>query len=242
MAQTLDQIIKSLDASYNPSRKLINQQIAALPGQENADISGLNATKDQAFNDITNGARDRGMGFSGIPLSEQATYTASNFLPAVAKTKQAYTNQKTSLLDSLNNLGIDQRKTALGTQQQQQQLDFQREQLAAQQRAQAKQDALMSSLYGGGGGSAAAPVTPAAMMIKRPNGGFNFSDSTGKAISAASYASMNKVPIGTLLHQMASQGDTYAKQAYNQIRANQAWYNKHPEALQQEFSPLFWGT
>lgn len=79
-------------------------------------------------------------------------------------------------------------------------------------------------------------------MSQRNGGGFNFTGTSGQAISAGAYAKANNIPIGTLLQQMGQKGDIYARQAYNEIKANQAYYNAHPEALKQEFSPLFWGT
>lgn len=79
-------------------------------------------------------------------------------------------------------------------------------------------------------------------MTQRNGGGFNFTGTNGQAVSAGAYAKANNIPIGTLLQQMGQSGDAYAKQAYNEIQANQDYYKAHPEALKQEFSPLFWGT
>jgi hypothetical protein len=162
MSDSLDTILQQLDASYNPARQAINDRIGQLQGQADSQISGLNAQKDSAFNDITNGARDRGMGFSGIPLAEQAKYTATDFLPAVAKVRQSQNDARSSLTDAINNLGIDQRKTAFGIQQGQQQMDFQREQQAAAERAaaaarQASAGAGVGGFGLGSGGGGAAP-------------------------------------------------------------------------------------
>lgn len=215
MADTLDSIIKSLDATYNPSRQLINERITGMPAEQDAEISGLNATKDQAFDSITNNARDRGMGFSGIPLQEQAKYTASEFLPAVARTKTAFTDRKTSLIDALNNIGIDQRKTAQGMFDTQTQMDFQREQAAAAKRAQDASNAAMSSLYSGNNPTPPGANTPAAAKIvqTQKNGPFSFADASGKPISAAAYAKLTNIPFRTLLENMASSGDQGAKAA-----------------------------
>jgi hypothetical protein len=158
MAQNLDQIISELDASYNPSRQTINDRINGLQGAETADVAGLEAQKNTAFDDITNGARSRGMGFSGIPLQEQAKYTSSSFLPAVAKVKQSYSEGRNSLVDALNNMNIDQRKTAMSIRETQQNRDYQQEQdrLAREAQARASQAAAgsgdaLASLFGGGG-------------------------------------------------------------------------------------------
>jgi hypothetical protein len=167
VAQSLQDIIQSLDAGYAPSRQLINQQIDALPAQEQAQQAGLDATQKNAFDQITNGARDRGIGFSGIPLGEQAQYTASTYLPAVANLKTGMAGQKTSLLDALNQSGLAEQNAALGIQQNQQQMDFQREQAAAAQRASAASSQQLASLFGGGGQAPAAPADPYAAIDKQ---------------------------------------------------------------------------
>jgi hypothetical protein len=141
LARSLDQILTELDAGYAPSRQLINQRLEGLPQQADAEIQGLNAQQGQAFNDILAGARDRGLGFSGIPIQEQAKYTATNFLPAVARVRQAQTDQKTSLFDALNNVNLDQRKTATGIYQTELDRDEQKRQFEQAQAAQERQAA-----------------------------------------------------------------------------------------------------
>jgi len=135
MARSLDQIISELDAGYNPSRQLINQKIDGLAGQADSEVAGLRATQEQAFGDITAGARDRGVGFSGIPIAEQAKYTASSFLPAVARVKQSVNDTRTSLLDSLNNVNLDQRKYATQLREGEMNRDEQTRQFNLQQQA-----------------------------------------------------------------------------------------------------------
>jgi hypothetical protein len=172
MAQNLDDIIKELDAAYNPSREAINNRINGLQGAQDADVAGLEAQKNQAFGDITDGARARGMGFSGIPLQEQAKYTASSFLPAVAKVKQSYNEGRNSLADSLNNMNIDQRKTAMSIRETQQNRDFEAEQarLTREASARAAAAASGSSLAGllAGGDRAGAPTAGTAQLARDP--------------------------------------------------------------------------
>lgn len=165
MARSLDQIVQELDASYNPSRALINSRIDALPAQGDAEISGLKATQEQAFGDILNGARDRGVAFGGIPLGEQAQYTASTFLPAVAKVKQSQNDVKTSLLDALNGLNLDQQKYAQSLYSGDLAADEQKRQFEAQLAAQKAAAAAASAGFdytklasGSGGSQAPAPA------------------------------------------------------------------------------------
>lgn len=94
-----------------------------------------------------------------------------------------------------------------------------------------------SPSIGGDGGTA-----PKALSQQRSGGGFNFQDSNNKSISAGQYAKATGKNIGDLLYEMGKNGDKYAQQAYNQIKANQDYYNKNPNVLKSEFAPLFWGT
>jgi hypothetical protein len=161
MAQDISQIISELDAAYNPSRQSINDRINGLQGAESADVAGLQAQQTQAFDDITSGARSRGIGFSGIPIQEQAKYTSSSFLPAVAKVKQQYAANRGSLSDALNSLNQDQYKTAMSLRETQMDRDFraaeaekQRQAEAAAQRAQATAaNSNWSDFLGGGQGN-----------------------------------------------------------------------------------------
>lgn len=123
-----------------------------------------------------------------------------------------------------------------------------REQLAEDERtknasiaaSRASSGSGISSYLGAPGGGAASGSGFNA--TQRNGGGFNFTDAGGKAVSAGVYAKNTGTPIGTLLQQMGQSGDKYAMQAYNQIKANQAYYNAHPEILKSEFGSLFWGT
>lgn len=157
MSDSLDTILQQLDASYNPARQAINDRIGQLQGQADSQIAGLNAQKDATFNDITNGARDKGIGFSGIPLGEQAKYTATDFLPAVAKVRQSQNDTRNSLTDAINNLGIDQRKTAFGIQQGQQANDLE---LAKQRIITAANSASGAGGFGLAGGGGGSPQQP----------------------------------------------------------------------------------
>lgn len=240
MARTLDQILSEVDTAYAPQRASIQQQQAQLIPQEQAQEAGLNATKDSAFNDILSGARQRGIGFSGIPLGEQAKYVATTYLPAVANLKQSFNQQNTSLSDALNGLTSQENQYAQSIRQ----AELDRDQQAAQfqqQLAASRANAAASVASPSFAMPSAAQASPQVIPKNGKNGagGFAFRDATGKTISAAQYAQLSGTAFGDLLHQMASQGDAYAAQAYNQIKANQAYYNAHPDVLRNEFKYLF---
>lgn len=89
-----------------------------------------------------------------------------------------------------------------------------------------------------GGGLGGAPV--GLSMTKRSGGGFNFTDASGKAISAARYAQLTGQDVMKVLQKMGQNGDKYAAEAYYQISKT-----KNPQARAtaiSHYSPLFWGT
>lgn len=110
MARSLDQIMQSIDSIYAPQRDTIQSQINALPAQADAQIQGLNAAKTNAFSDITAGANNRGVVYSGIPIAEQARYVGEKYLPALAGVQQAQTQQQNTLLGALQNINQDKYK------------------------------------------------------------------------------------------------------------------------------------
>lgn len=135
-ASTLDQVIASLQGVYQPQLDSIAQQQAALPAQYAAQTSGVNAAKDDAFNGILSQARQRGTGvaFGGIPLGEQAQYTASTYAPALANLQTSQNQQSQSLIDSINKINEDKFNTANNLYQFGVNQDNQTAQLAEQQR------------------------------------------------------------------------------------------------------------
>lgn len=126
-ARALEDIIRELDASYSPQRQSIQERLNALPAQADAEIKGLEGQQTQAFDSILAGARGRGLGFSGIPIAEQAQYTSSQFLPAVARVRQSQNENRLSLSDALNNIGLEQNRFAQSLRQSELDRDWERE-------------------------------------------------------------------------------------------------------------------
>lgn len=247
MARGLDEILRELDASYSPQRQSIQTRMDALPAQADAEISGLKATQENAFGDILSGARSRGLGFSGIPLGEQAKYTASTFLPAVARVRTAQNESRMSLTDALNNLGLEQNRYAQTLRQSELDRDEQARQFnesLAEQRRQAAAAAKPSfgGLFDGGGAPQAAA---GAKIQQRPDKGFNFQDAVGRSISAAQYAQLKRIPFRSLLDQMARSGDSGAKQALGYV-GNDFGYNAakigNNAGLANLINSLLWGV
>jgi hypothetical protein len=252
--RTLDQIITELNQVYNPRIQNIEQQRALIPKQTEALIQQTEAAKGQAYEDILTGARRRGLGFSGIPLGEQAKYAAQVYAPAVLQARTQGQAQALSLEDSLNQLFSERLNRAeqirqYETSQAEQQRQF-NEQLAASRRAGGGGggDAgnvlgqVLSALTGGGGGAA---EQAKAFATQRANKGFDFTDVSGKAISAGKYAQLTGQGIGQVLYNMGKSGDTYAQNLYNQLKRD-PFFGKGNAAydakIKQAYSPIFWGT
>lgn len=158
MARSLQQIMAELDPYYSGSRQAVQTQLDAFPQQEQAELSGLDARLDRANENILNQARGRGLGFSGIPVAEQAKYAATEYAPAVANLKSKYVGQKNSLLEALNSLSRDQFSQAQGIFDNESQRELALRQLQEQQRqfnenlAFQRQQAEKAARGGGGGG------------------------------------------------------------------------------------------
>lgn len=250
MARTFDQIYKSLGSAYDPSVALVQQQIDAIPQATQTAIEQANAQKDQAFTDITNQARQRGMGFSGIPLSEQASYLSTNFAPAIANLKSSAESNKNSLLQSIQqyvrdrnnqaqsifdneeNRALQQKQLAENTRQFNENLAYQKAKDAAD-RAASSQASTLSYLNTGSGST---PVN-SAKISRTSSGGFNFFDATGAPINAAQYAQLTGVGYRDLLAQMAKAGDKNAKLALNYV-GNDAKFGSAPQSAAGALSAL----
>lgn len=215
--RTLDSILGELNSTYDPQIKSIQARQAAIPGQVQAEEQGLQAKQENAFGDIVNGARRRGLGFSGIPLSEQARYTSTEFLPALARLRQSGREQAMSLEDALN--GVYERRNTLGNQiyqneqsaaEQRRQFDtnlaFQREQQAAQQRAQSLANAPLNPQ--GAGPRQQPQQNPA--LAKNLAGGRSLQDATSalQQLLSTNNTGVIRNTIGAI-QQSASRGNTY---------------------------------
>jgi len=112
MPRALEQIIQELNTVYNPQRDVYNKSLEALPGQQEAELKGLEAAKTDSFDQIVTGANRRGVAFGGIPLAEQAKYLGSTYLPAVANLKGRFEGNRNSLSLALAELAAKQRGDA----------------------------------------------------------------------------------------------------------------------------------
>lgn len=168
MARALADIITEISSSYNPLRdranKAYTQGVEMTQPQEQADLSGLEQAKNNAFESIATGANRRGMFYSGVPIAEQSKYVGENYLPSIASLKNRYAGIRGNLYQTLAQTlgGYDMEANSKGNDIYQQELtrDEQirqfNETLAAQERA-----ASASGGSGGGGGGFTTSTTGA---------------------------------------------------------------------------------
>src|ERR1044071_4637212 len=146
--RTLDQVISSLGSVYDPQIQAVQAQQAQLPQQLQNDEQSLQGQQTQAFDNILQGARRRGTGvaFGGIPLGEQAQYTSTSYLPALANLRSTYANKGLSLTDAINQ--INERRATQGQSIYEGERNFaeQQRQFNAQQAAAAKASNFSPSL------------------------------------------------------------------------------------------------
>lgn len=144
--RTLGQIMKELAPTFDPQISNVRRKQAELPQAQKTELKELEGIKKNAFGDIMQGARRRGLGFSGIPLGEQAEYTSDFYLPEVARTRSRFRDQALSLEDAI--LGIQERQGTLAREIRQRELD--RAESARQARAAAaQQQSYLNSLFAG---------------------------------------------------------------------------------------------
>lgn len=255
--KSLDQIYKSLGSVYDPQTALIKRQQADIPTQIAAEEQGLQAKQTQAFGDILGGARQRGLGFAGIPLAEQAKYTSTEFLPALARLRQGGREQATSLEQAI--LGINERRrtfaqeireSALSRAMEAKRLAEEKRQFNESLKLQRQQAAAAGSGGGSftfgdfGGSGSAGPKSGSATALQRKDKGFNFVDKNGRPISAAAYAAAKGMPFRKLLETMARAGDRGAKTALGFV-GNDYGYDPRKivnSSLANLYNSLVWGT
>lgn len=233
MARALEAILQELDSVYNPQKNVYKQQINALPGQQQAELSGLDAAKNDSFQQIVQGANRRGVAFGGIPLEEQARYLGSTYMPAVANLKGRFQGQKSDLQLRLAELAAQQRKDAY---------DIYNSEVAndnARAAASAASSGGFSPSFGNLGGNVLGAQSGYGMS-KKAGGGFAFVDAYGNPVSAATYSAATGIPFRDLLQQMANQGDKGAAEALNFV-GNDFRYDTGKLNNMNLYNALTWG-
>lgn len=149
--RTLKQITSQLNNADQGTIKSIQDRQNLIPQKLADEEAGLQARQTDAFGEILGGARNRGLGFSGIPLGEQAKYTASTYMPALANLRRSGREEQMSLTDAILGIRSGNAKAALGLRQQDQDRAEQRRQFNANLAMQREQARASRAAAGGGG-------------------------------------------------------------------------------------------
>lgn len=250
--RSLDQVIASLGSIYDPQIQSVQHQQADLPNQVAAEEQGLQAKQQTAFGDILNGARSRGVGvaFGGIPLSDQARYTADTYMPALANLHTAQKQQQQSLSDAIN--AINERRATQGQGIYEGERNFAEQQRQfnenlALERSKAAQAASASASPTFGGlfdPNVTGPKSASASAVQRGDKGFNYFDSNGRAISAAQYAQLKGLNFRDVLQAAANSGDKGSATALGFV-GNDYGYDPRKvnnQQLASLYNALVWGT
>ncbi len=135
----LNTLIAQQNESLKPQFGLIDEGIAANEASGAAQKAGLDATQVKAFKGIEQAAQNKKMFFSGFSPNEQAEYTASTYLPAVAALQQTIASARGQLLGDKAKLGKTAFDTAFSIQQEDKGVLDRWNEMTAQQQFQASQ-------------------------------------------------------------------------------------------------------
>ena len=223
VVQSVEQIIADLNPAYKESIDVVNKRRAALPGQFQAQRSGLEAEKVQGFNQINNQATGRGMSFSGIPLDEQANYLSTKYLPGMQQLAFQENEQNLALDEALAGINKERRLRAMDTRQQQQsalekylaeerQRAWEREQFQAQQAMERAKMAQQASIAAADR-RANTPAAPTKYTwTKNAAGGYDVSGGADLATAVASQGGSITNLVSLLMQ--GSDSDKKAAQKY----------------------------
>lgn len=110
----LQSLIAEQQQAIAPQKALIDQSIEQNAASGAAQEAGLAATQKKAFGNIEQAAQNKGMFFSGFSPDQQAEYTSSTYLPALAQLQATIAGTRSQLLGKKADLDLDVFKTATG--------------------------------------------------------------------------------------------------------------------------------
>lgn len=111
----LNSLIAELGKGTTQQKAQIDADILRSEQSGAAQAEGLAATQKKAFGQIEQSASDKGMLFSGFSPDAQAEYTASTYLPALAKMQEAIASTRAGLLGKKIDIDADVYNRAFAT-------------------------------------------------------------------------------------------------------------------------------
>jgi predicted NAD-dependent protein-ADP-ribosyltransferase YbiA (DUF1768 family) len=136
---TLQEYYNQLAPIYEPQIASLKAQEASLAPQYQAQKSALEQARINAFRNISNTASARGMAFSGFTPEQEAQYTGTTYLPAMANLETQQLKSKQSLIDAINAANSERYAKAMGLSESAQQAEAK---LAEEQRQFEQQQAM----------------------------------------------------------------------------------------------------
>ena len=103
----LQALIGEIGQSIQPQNQLIDESMTANENAGLAQQQGLQAKQTQAFKGIEQSAQNKGMFFSGFSPDQQAQYTSTTYLPALAELQRTIAGTRASLLGKKADLQTD---------------------------------------------------------------------------------------------------------------------------------------
>lgn len=218
VVRDLQSLISEIGQSIQPQNQLLDQSIVANDNAGVAQEAGLGAKQTQAFKGIEQGAQNKGMFFSGFSPDQQAQYTSTTYLPALAELQRTIAGARAGLLGKKADLQTDVYNKAFQTrendvsakntydaEQERRAWEAEQARVAAERAAiEAEKDrqasARAASVRASSNTKAAAPT-----LTKNKNGGWDVSG----GYDLAGYARATGADLITLL----SQGDAQDRQA-----------------------------
>lgn len=233
---TYNDAYSSLSGTYDPQTQLVQSEIDQLAPEQATQQASLDQAKVNAFKDINSDANSRGLLFSGFSPENQAIYTGTKYLPAVANLATTFQNNKNTLLDKINQINSTRATQAQGI--------VSTAQTAADK--EAYDNAKLSSSSSGGitpyqqtelNSKAAAQYkvtgksgyNGAGQKVTSSNLGYNFTGPNGTPISLAQYVQGSGGDANTVL-SLLQNGSSYDKNIYNQVASNKSIQN-NPTAV-----------
>lgn len=110
----LQSLIAEQQQAIAPQKALIDQSIEQNAASGAAQEAGLAATQKKAFGNIEQAAQNKGMFFSGFSPDQQAEYTSSTYLPALAQLQATIAQTRSNLLGKKADMDTEVFKTATG--------------------------------------------------------------------------------------------------------------------------------
>jgi hypothetical protein len=209
-------VVPNYTDAYNSLGSVYDPQVAAVQATEAPAMSALDQAKVNAFSTIGQQANAKGMTFSGFTPDQEATYTGTKYLPAVANLQAGITNA----VNKLNTARSTQAQSLVSTAQTAaNDAAYKNDQLALQQEKlnQPSASTLITPYQQAQLNNTQTSQQLAAMKAytvtqKANNAGYAITGPSGQPVSLANYSQATGQ---SLLNLLGNSQSAYDRNAYN---------------------------